>query len=101
MRPIEWLDRNPWGDVHDDAVTSTLTAPVDLGNARRTPDFATAGAGGSLQMVTARRSRDTRYPPYWRVRRARDGLPGMGTVMGDLCVWTAPAILEAFYCRHD
>ena len=27
IRPIEWLDRNPWGDVHDDAVTSTLTAP--------------------------------------------------------------------------
>ena len=30
MLPIEWLDRNPWGDVHDDAVTFTLTAPVGL-----------------------------------------------------------------------
>jgi hypothetical protein len=27
MRPIEWLDRNPWGDV---AATFTLTAPVGL-----------------------------------------------------------------------
>jgi len=25
-----WLDRNSWGDVHDDAVTFTLTAPVGL-----------------------------------------------------------------------
>jgi hypothetical protein len=30
IRPIEWLDRNPWGDVHDDAVTFTLTAPAGL-----------------------------------------------------------------------
>jgi len=30
IRPIEWLDRNPGGDVHDDAVTFSLTAPVGL-----------------------------------------------------------------------
>ena len=30
IQPIEWLDRNSWGDVHDDAVTFTLTAPVGL-----------------------------------------------------------------------
>jgi hypothetical protein len=29
-RPIEWLDRKSVGDVHDDAVTFTLTAPVGL-----------------------------------------------------------------------
>jgi hypothetical protein len=30
IRPIERLDRNSWGDVHDDAVRFTLTAPVGL-----------------------------------------------------------------------
>jgi hypothetical protein len=30
IRPIEWLDRNPWGDVHDDTVTFSLTAPIGL-----------------------------------------------------------------------
>ena len=85
MRPIEWLDRNPWGDVHNDAVTSTLTAPVDLGNARRTPDFATVGTGDSLQMVTARRSRGTRYPPFCTVA-ALSARSSDGTQNGVICV---------------
>ena len=25
-----WLDRNSWGDVHDDTVNFTLTGPVGL-----------------------------------------------------------------------
>jgi hypothetical protein len=62
IRPIERLDRNSWGDVHDDAVRFTLTAPVGLDMLARHLYLATVGTGGSLQMVTARRSRGTRYP---------------------------------------
>jgi len=58
------------GDVHDDAVTFTLTALVGLDMLAGHLYLATVGTtGGSLQMVTARRSRGMRYPPLCMLGR--------------------------------
>ena len=67
IRPIERLDRNSWGDVHDDAVRFTLTAPVGVDMLARhltLPPWALTG--GSLQIETARRSRARDIRPTLR-----------------------------------
>ena len=52
------------GNVHDDAVMSTVTIP-SAGTGSPTPDLAAPSTGGSLQMVTARLRQPREYPPLW------------------------------------
>ena len=61
IRPIEWLDRNPWGDVHDDAVPFTLMAPVGRDMFAGHLTLQPWALATRPQMVTARQSRGTRY----------------------------------------
>jgi hypothetical protein len=70
MRPLEWLDRESWSDVHDDVVTFTLTAPIGLdvlaghlilGNRGHwrfaTNDDSSAAAGHAISDLYAQRAR--------------------------------------------